>query len=85
MFDISRREAPTFPQKENIAMKIVNTDALPAKAVYSVDEFGFAYGLGRTKTYALIKSGDLKVARVGGRTLIPVAAAEAWLAAHMAD
>ncbi len=37
-------------------------------------------GLGRTRLYAAISSGELKTLKVGTRRLVPVAALEAWLA-----
>lgn len=36
-------------------------------------------GLGRTKVYELIATGDLKTFRVGRRVLIDVEAASAWI------
>jgi excisionase family DNA binding protein len=38
----------------------------------SISEFVAATGLGRTKTYELIKGGELHVIKVGRRTLITV-------------
>ena len=35
-----------------------------------INDASHAIGLGRTKIYALIQSGKLKVVRIGGRTLI---------------
>lgn len=48
---------------------------------YRVEDFCRTYGLGRTKTYALIKTGELKSVVIGGRRLIPKEAAEALLTA----
>lgn len=33
-------------------------------------------GIGRTKTYSMLKAGELKAVKVGGRRLIPYAEAE---------
>ncbi|MFL5629583.1 MAG: helix-turn-helix domain-containing protein [Ktedonobacteraceae bacterium] len=38
--------------------------------------------LGRTKTYALIASGDLPVIRVGRAVRVPVAALHQWVEEH---
>ncbi|WP_416194500.1 helix-turn-helix domain-containing protein [Sphingomonas sp. 10B4] len=42
------------------------------KLAYSVREACAASSLGRTKLWALINDGHLKVTRIGGRTIIPV-------------
>ena len=47
----------------------------------SVRRFCKDYGISRTKTYAEIKGGRLKMKKLGTRSLIRVADAEAWLAA----
>ncbi|ACT59327.1 helix-turn-helix domain-containing protein [Hirschia baltica] len=39
-------------------------------------------GLGRTKLYEAISSGELPSFRIGTRRLIRVSAIEAWLASH---
>lgn len=41
------------------------------KLAYRIPEAIAATGIGRTTLYALIKSGDLKVRKVRGMTLIP--------------
>ena len=51
---------------------------------YTIENFCRAYGLGRTKTFELIKTGKLKSAVIGGRRLIPRDAAEALLADALA-
>ena len=47
------------------------------KRAFRINEFCAAYGLGRTKTYELIKNGKLRTNMVGGRRLIHKDAAEA--------
>ncbi len=47
------------------------------------DEFLKRYGLGRTKAYELVNSGDLPIVKLGGRTLVRVADAEALLKRHL--
>lgn len=42
----------------------------------SVTKAGEVLGLGRTKVYQLLNSGDLKSARIGGRRLVEFASAE---------
>lgn len=46
----------------------------------SIKEFGNIYGPKHTKTYELIKRGDLTAVKVGRRTYIDIASAEAWAA-----
>lgn len=40
---------------------------------YSVSDACRVSSIGRTKLYALLKSGQLEARRIGGRTLIPAA------------
>ncbi len=42
----------------------------------SVNEAASVLGLGRTKIYQLLNSGDLKSARIGARRLVEFASAE---------
>lgn len=58
---------------------------LDEKRAFRIDEFCAVYGLGRTKTYDLIKAGKLRTVLVGGRRLVPKDAAEALLAQSEAD
>ena len=46
---------------------------LPAvgKLAYRVDEACHALGIGRTSLYEMVKSGELKLIKVAGRTLVP--------------
>ena len=60
-------------------------DGPPRKRVLSVDEYGEAYGPGRTKTYELINAGLLKTITVGTRRFILVDSAEALLAQQIAE
>ncbi|WP_299349467.1 helix-turn-helix domain-containing protein [uncultured Shimia sp.] len=49
--------------------------------VYSIDEFCEAYGVSRSSFYRLRKAGTgPRVARLGGRVVVPVIAAQVWLA-----
>ena len=50
---------------------------LEEKRAYRINEFCATYGLGRTKTYDLIRTGKLRTIMVGGRRLIHKDAAEA--------
>jgi len=47
---------------------------------YSIAEFGLRYGPKRTKTYALIRNGELAAIRIGRRRYIRHDDAERWLA-----
>ena len=53
---------------------------LEEKRAFRINEFCAAYGLGRTKTYDLIKTGKLRTVVMGGRRLVPKDAAEKLLA-----
>ena len=44
---------------------------LDEKRAFRINEFCAVYGLGRTKTYDLIKAGKLRTVLVGGRRLVP--------------
>jgi excisionase family DNA binding protein len=49
------------------------------KPTLSIAEFCAATTLGRTKVYAEIKQGRLKIVKCGRRSLIPVEELKAWL------
>lgn len=51
------------------------------KIVYSVDELTRALGIGRDTAYKLIATPGFPVAKIGARTVIPIAGLHAWLAA----
>jgi len=53
--------------------KTIPDDRLAAagKLTYRVDEACHALGIGRTSLYELVKSGELKLIKIAGRTLIP--------------
>ncbi len=44
----------------------------------SVNEFCRTFGIGRTKAYEVLKSGQLRSVKVGSRTLIDMESAHAW-------
>lgn len=56
---------------ETMALKV-------ERAAWRVKEFMEAYGIGRTKLYSLINSGQLRVLKSGRVTLIPRSSIEAW-------
>lgn len=47
---------------------------------YSVSDVLKMVGIGRTKFYALVKSGEIKTRKVGNRTIVLAADLETWLA-----
>jgi len=54
-----------------IQIPLPETASIP-KLAYSVEEAAEALSLGRTKTFALIKEGRLRVIRLGKRVVVPV-------------
>jgi excisionase family DNA binding protein len=48
------------------------------KRLLTVKEFSRRYGRSRSRTYELIRSGELPAVKDGRSTLIPVDGAEAW-------
>lgn len=50
----------------------------PHKRLLTIREFSKRYGRSRSRTYELIKSGELVAVKDGRSTLIPSDAAEAW-------
>lgn len=51
------------------------------RLAYTVVELAEAAGLGRTTIYREVKSGRLRLTKIGKRSIITVAEAERWLAA----
>lgn len=45
---------------------------------YSIEAFCKTFSVGKTLTYAEIKAGRLKIAKIGRRTVIPADAADVW-------
>ncbi len=45
---------------------------------WRVDDFCNAHGIGRTLFYAEVKRGEIKLIKVGKRTLVPDTEAKAW-------
>lgn len=41
------------------------------KRAYRIDEACHCLGIGRTSLYALVKSGELKLIKIAGRSLVP--------------
>ena len=56
----------------------------PEPIAYNVNDACRVLGIGRTILYAEMKAGRLPAVKVGRRTLIRRADAEAWLQSHMA-
>lgn len=50
------------------------------KALLSITDFMAESGLGRTKTYELIGSGELETIKVGKRRMVPAEAFQDWIA-----
>lgn len=56
---------------------------IPDPLLVSVAEAARMLGLGATATWRLLKDGRLDVARIGRRTLIPVASVKAFAASRI--
>jgi excisionase family DNA binding protein len=65
----------------------MNADALAElrPLALSVEEAALVLGLGRTVTFRLIRSGQLRSFTVGRRRLVPMAACEQYIAERMAQ
>ena len=48
------------------------------RVLWRINDFCQAHGIGRTLVYEEIKRGELKIIKVGNRTLIPDSEAKAW-------
>jgi excisionase family DNA binding protein len=46
------------------------------KRAYRIDEACHCLGIGRTSLYALVKSGELKLIKIAGRSLVPASEIE---------
>jgi excisionase family DNA binding protein len=61
----------------------LGTDKTPEtdnkKRLLTIREFSVRYGRSRSRTYELIRAGELLAVKDGRSTLIPVDAAEAWV------
>jgi excisionase family DNA binding protein len=51
----------------------------PFRLALGIEEAGSALGLGRTTMFRLIKGGEIKAVKVGGRTIISVSELTAFL------
>lgn len=61
---------------------MVNREEGNMKLAYNMKELGPATGLGRTKLFELCATGELVVVKIGRRTLVTAASAEALIARH---
>lgn len=59
-----------------------NTSTTP-RAAYSVKEAAQALGMSHQTIYNLIHADDFPAVKIGGRTLVPVAALDDWLESKM--
>ncbi len=59
-----------------------NTNTTP-RAAYSVKEAAQALGMSHQTIYNLIHADDFPAVKIGGRTLVPVAALDDWLESKM--
>jgi len=59
------------PSKTTTVLVMAQTTSTSEKFTYTVSDACAALGIGRTSLYALAKSGELKLVKIAGRTLIP--------------
>lgn len=69
-----------FPHEPNGTISMPDKTVNCLRLAYGIRDACKASGLGRTTLYKNISEGRLKAIRIGGRTLIPAAALEAFLA-----
>lgn len=53
--------------------------AIPLRAVVSVNEFCEAFEIGRTLFYRMVTEGQIRVIKIGRRTLVPIAEVDACI------
>jgi excisionase family DNA binding protein len=53
--------------------------AVSLSAAMTIDQFCRAYSVGKTKAYSEIRAGKLKIRKLGSKTLVARADADAWL------
>ncbi|WP_368492528.1 helix-turn-helix domain-containing protein [Sandarakinorhabdus limnophila] len=53
--------------------------SIPPRLAYSIRETCAVLPVGKTKLFAMIKAGELRVVRIGGRTLVPASSLQALL------
>lgn len=58
---------------------------LPNRVLLNIDEAAQQLGIGRTKTYALIKSGDLESVQIGRLRRVPRSAIDEYAARLVAE
>lgn len=54
----------------------------PAPLAYTIEDLAAVTGIGRSKLYAEVRAGNLRVTKVGSRTIILTEDAHAWLRAR---
>ena len=66
-------------RSNNIEPLVARMNSNPAVLAYPIREACAVSGIGRTKVYALITTGELEARQCGGRTLIPAASLKVYL------
>ena len=59
------------------------TDKTITKEAYSIDDFAEAFSIGRTSVFKLMKTGQVRSARILGRTVIPRSEVDRFAASLM--
>ena len=62
----------------SLSFKKESSEPRSCRVNWRVDDFCRAHGIGRTLFYSEVKIGEIKIIKVGKRTLVPVSEAKAW-------
>lgn len=54
----------------------------PAPLAYTIEDLAAVTGIGRSKLYAELRAGNLRMTKVGSRTIVLAEDAQAWLRAR---
>jgi excisionase family DNA binding protein len=79
MRDASRPLSPSTATSTPRPTRPSTLDDRVPRLAYRITEAAEALGVGRTKVYELINSGELPSIRIGGSLRVPVDALQAWI------
>jgi excisionase family DNA binding protein len=85
---VLRMNANLLASTANVARTGGNSESTVSahgRAVLTIEQFAQCYGIGRTRAYAEIAAGRLKVMKFGRNTRIARTDADAWLEARRSE